>query len=257
MTFRPYWFSRPAQSTTLTRLLNNIEARGAWGNRTPAVGVLQTPAFPLRQRALMKIIDIFYLNQELLTISFGKIRGLGVSRQCGGVAERLNAQVSKTCIAEMLSRVQISPPPRWRESCNMMIKPVVIALIKKGNKYLLTKRVDLDPEDKEFYPFVWQFPGGGMEFGEKPEETLIREMLEEIGVKVEIVALIPKIEVDIRGHWQGLFICYLCKLKDENSKIILNEEASEYAWYTISEIKRLKVLPKTVDMAIAADKISS
>ena len=100
-----------------------------------------------------------------------------------------------------------------------MIKPVVIALIKKDGKFLMTKRVSFDPEDKEFYPFVWQFPGGGLEFGETPEETVKREMIEEIGVEIEIISLIPKIYTEVRGKWQGIFICFLCKLKDENSKI--------------------------------------
>ncbi|MFA6081038.1 MAG: NUDIX hydrolase [Patescibacteria group bacterium] len=137
-----------------------------------------------------------------------------------------------------------------------MIKPVVIALIKKGNKYLMTKRVSFDPKDREFYPYVWQFPGGGLEFGETPEETAKREMIEEIGVEIEIVSLIPKVYTEVRHNWQGIFVCFLCKLKNEKSKIILNHEASEYNWFELEQISKLKLMPKTFEMVLEAEKIN-
>jgi 8-oxo-dGTP diphosphatase len=137
-----------------------------------------------------------------------------------------------------------------------MIKPVVIALIKKANKFLMTKRVSFDPKDKEFYPYVWQFPGGGLEFGEAPEETAKREMIEEIGVEIEIISLIPKIYTEVRHNWQGIFICFLCKLKNENSEIILNHEASEYNWFELEQISKLKLMPKTFEMVLEAEKIN-
>lgn len=137
-----------------------------------------------------------------------------------------------------------------------MIKPVVIVLIKKDNKFLMTKRVSFDPKDKEFYPYVWQFPGGGLEFGENPEETAKREMIEEIGTEIEIISLIPKIYTEVRNNWQGVFICFLCKLKNEKSKIILNDEASEYNWFELNEISKLKLMPRTFEMALEAEKIN-
>lgn len=137
-----------------------------------------------------------------------------------------------------------------------MIKPVVIVLIKKDNKFLMTKRVSFDPKDKEFYPYVWQFPGGGLEFGENPEETAKREMIEEIGAEIEIVSLIPKIYTEVRNNWQGVFICFLCKLKNEKSKIILNNEASEYNWFELNQISKLKLMPRTFEMALEAEKIN-
>lgn len=136
-----------------------------------------------------------------------------------------------------------------------MIHPVAIAIIRKGDRYLMTKRVDFDPEDKINFPYAWQFPGGGMEFGETPEDAVKREMIEEIGVEVEIIALIPKIEIDVRSRWQGLFIVYLCKLKNSLSVIKLNHEATDFGWFTLNEIAKLKTLPKTYDMVKRASII--
>ncbi|VVA44126.1 conserved hypothetical protein [Candidatus Roizmanbacteria bacterium] len=136
-----------------------------------------------------------------------------------------------------------------------MINPVVIALIKKDNKFLMTKRVSFDSTDKMFFPFVWQFPGGGMQFAETPEESVKREMIEEIGCEIKIISLIPKIYTEVRNKWQGIFICFLCELKDKNSVIILNHEASEYNWFDLEEISKLKLMPKTYEMAEESEKI--
>jgi 8-oxo-dGTP diphosphatase len=137
----------------------------------------------------------------------------------------------------------------------MKIVPVAIAIIENNNKYLLTKRIISDREDKKFYPSVWNFPGGGIEFGENPEDSLRREMKEELNVEINIVTLLPKIFTDVRNNWQGLFLCFLCHMKNKDATITLNEEASEYRWLTIDEIIKLKLMPKTFEMAREADRI--
>ena len=95
------------------------------------------------------------------------------------------------------------------------------------------------------------------EYGETPEEALNREIKEELGVEIEIISLLPKIFTESRNNWQGIFIVFLCLLKNPIAKIVLNHEASEYQWYTLEEIQRLKTLPKTIDMLNEAVKVTS
>ncbi len=138
----------------------------------------------------------------------------------------------------------------------MKIQPVVIALIKKDGKYLLTRRVQFDPEDEQYKPYVWHVPGGGIEFGESPETAIKREIREELGVDVEIVTLIPKAFSDVRGKWQGIFLTYLCTMSDENSKITLNGESDQFGWFAKSDLSGLKILPHVDHIIEEADKIS-
>lgn len=126
------------------------------------------------------------------------------------------------------------------------IVPVVIAIIKEGNKFLLTKRKEFQGRDKKYHG-LWQFPGGGINFGETPEQALNREMMEELGIEIKLLNESPKVMCEVRDYWQGIFLIYLARLKNKNCKIKLNKEASEYGWFSLEEIKKLKRLPLTYE----------
>ena len=60
------------------------------------------------------------------------------------------------------------------------------ALIDTDGRILLAQR----PEGKSLAG-LWEFPGGKVELGETPEETLVRELEEELGIKTRIPCLAP------------------------------------------------------------------
>jgi 8-oxo-dGTP diphosphatase len=60
------------------------------------------------------------------------------------------------------------------------------ALIDADGRILLAQR----PEGKSLAG-LWEFPGGKVEPGETPEETLIRELEEELGIQTKEACLAP------------------------------------------------------------------
>lgn len=70
-----------------------------------------------------------------------------------------------------------------------MTKIVLVAacaLVDVDGRILLAQR----PEGKSMAG-LWEFPGGKVETGERPEETLIRELHEELGIEVNEACLAP------------------------------------------------------------------
>jgi len=60
------------------------------------------------------------------------------------------------------------------------------ALIDPDGRVLIAQR----PPDKPMAG-LWEFPGGKVEQGERPEDTLIRELNEELGIVVDEPCLAP------------------------------------------------------------------
>ena len=61
-----------------------------------------------------------------------------------------------------------------------------VALIDADGRVLLAKRLEGKP-----FAGLWEFPGGKVEDGERPEKTLIRELKEELSIDVVESCLAP------------------------------------------------------------------
>ena len=60
------------------------------------------------------------------------------------------------------------------------------ALVDPDNRILLARR----PEGKSLAG-LWEFPGGKIDPGETPEESLVRELHEELGITTQTACLAP------------------------------------------------------------------
>lgn len=79
---------------------------------------------------------------------------------------------------------------------------VVAAIMVRDGRALACRRAAHKPGAG-----TWEFPGGKVEPGERPEEALAREIREELGVDVTVGALVDRSEVPVGGRLIDL-ACY-------------------------------------------------
>ncbi len=72
------------------------------------------------------------------------------------------------------------------DNANSVIVVVAVALIDPDGRVLIAQR----PSEKVMAG-LWEFPGGKIEVGETPEQALIRELDEELGISVQEPCLAP------------------------------------------------------------------
>lgn len=113
---------------------------------------------------------------------------------------------------------------------------IVVAIIRNENGDILLARRN-EPELKYAHD-KWEFVGGGIEFGETPEEALIREAKEEAGVEIEVVKLLPKIFDEIfKDKTHVIILSYECKITHGKLKIVTDHEIAELKFVPLSEVK--------------------
>ena len=88
----------------------------------------------------------------------------------------------------------------------------------------------------------WEFPGGKLEAGETSQQALIREMQEELDVKIEVGELIDTIEYDYPTFHLSMD-CFRCVVVD--GEIIL-KEAEAARWLDKDELYSVDWLPADI-----------
>ncbi len=123
---------------------------------------------------------------------------------------------------------------------------------KKQNKVLLIKRAHPPSEGK------WSIPGGLVEIGETLRAAVIREIEEEVGLKVrpeKIVDVIERIIPDSSGKimYHYVIVDFLCTILAGSP--VANSDVKEAVFYSLNQLNRLELSPELVNIIKKAYKI--
>jgi 8-oxo-dGTP diphosphatase len=110
------------------------------------------------------------------------------------------------------------------------------ALIDPDGRVLLAQR----PEGKAMAG-LWEFPGGKVEAGERPEESLIRELKEELGIVVNEECLAPLTFASHRyPEFQLLMPLYVCRRWEG---IAAAREGQKLKWVRPNDLRNYPMPP--------------
>ncbi|MGB4102221.1 MAG: (deoxy)nucleoside triphosphate pyrophosphohydrolase [Alphaproteobacteria bacterium] len=138
--------------------------------------------------------------------------------------------------------IDVTLPPQ-----NYRAQPLVVVaagiLIDADGRVLLTSR----PAGKSFAG-MWEFPGGKLESQESPEQALVRELREELGITTTIGCLSPLSFVSHAYETcHVLMPVFSCRVWDG---IPTPREAQKLAWVTLREMAAYELLPADRPLAV-------
>ncbi|WP_261304000.1 (deoxy)nucleoside triphosphate pyrophosphohydrolase [Paenibacillus andongensis] len=89
---------------------------------------------------------------------------------------------------------------------------------------------------------LWEFPGGKLEEGESPEACLVRELKEEMNIKIE-----PYEFFGMNDHWYGALHIQLIAYRARfvGGEIVLVDH-DESCWVRIEELREFEFAPADV-----------
>jgi 8-oxo-dGTP diphosphatase len=95
------------------------------------------------------------------------------------------------------------------------IKTVAGVILNEEGKVLCTLR---DQGKYDYVSFKWEFPGGKTEEGETAIQTLTRELMEELEIKVDVKDFFYQVEHDYPDFHLSMTV-FLCKLQSKEMKM--------------------------------------
>jgi len=111
---------------------------------------------------------------------------------------------------------------------------VVAAEIERDGAFLITQR-----RAEAVLPLLWEFPSGKVEPGESDEVALARELIERLGVRVEVGKLSMFIKHEYADY--GLDFCvYRCTLLDD---VVEKRRVRDWRWVPPTEMDKYEFPP--------------
>jgi 8-oxo-dGTP diphosphatase len=127
------------------------------------------------------------------------------------------------------------------------------AVVLDAGRVLLVRRAHEPLKDE------WSLPGGAVELGETTESAVVREVLEETGLDVEIgplVEAVSRITSDASGRVEYHFVIvdYLCRAT--GGVLACASDASAVEWAPIDDLDRYRLTEAARDVIRKAAMLS-
>ena len=123
---------------------------------------------------------------------------------------------------------------------NRTLFVVAAALTDADGRVLMQRR----PDDKQ-HGGLWEFPGGKVEAGETPEAALVRELYEELGIKVEAESLVPLSFSSVPGLVMLLYRCSAWR------GVPVATDGAKVEWVAPEDLHQLPMPPADVPLIAA------
>lgn len=121
---------------------------------------------------------------------------------------------------------------------------VVAAVIRKDNMILATQRGYGE------FKGGWEFPGGKIEAKETNEEALIREIKEELDMKIKVHDLLQTVYYEYPTFYLTMH-CYWCTMEEET---FILKEHEDYKWLNKKTLRTIEWLPADLGLIDEIEK---
>lgn len=128
--------------------------------------------------------------------------------------------------------------------------------LKPDQGFLISQKALIVQQEKMLVLMLpdgqWELPGGLLDFGEELKSGLIREVMEETGLAVEVLTVVEASQHqstrfmlrDERAlHMNFVIIAFVCSVTGGDFR--LSHEHQDYRWVTREELRPLPIAPNS------------